>query len=53
MQHYHRNRHRMFWLVLGPLALLLLAAALISRPKWPTMDALPGVPEKPLPSPQR
>ena len=37
MQRYHRNRHRLMWLILGPLALLLFAYALLNRPEWPTI----------------
>ncbi len=43
MQRYHRNRHRMLWAFLLPLGILLILIALISRPHWPRMDALPGL----------
>ena len=43
MQRYHRNRHRLLWLILAPAALVLLAVAILNRPEWPKMDALPGV----------
>jgi hypothetical protein len=42
MQQYHRNRHRLTWLILGPIALILLILAIANRPQWPKMDSLPG-----------
>ena len=42
MQRYHRHRHRLLWVILGPLALAVLIYALMNRPSWPTMEALPG-----------
>lgn len=30
-----RRRHLIAWLVLGPACVLLLAAALVSKPRWP------------------
>ncbi|MDA0811345.1 MAG: hypothetical protein O3C21_02985 [Verrucomicrobia bacterium] len=41
MQRYHRNRHRLIWLIVAPAALALLAIALLNRPQWPEMDSLP------------
>ena len=43
MQRYHRNRHRLMWLLLAPLALLLLALAVLNRPKWPEEKGLRGI----------
>ena len=42
MQRYHRHRHRLVWLILAPAALALLILAILNRPEWPVMDALPG-----------
>ena len=45
MQHHHRNRHRLFWVILAPLALVLLILAVLNRPDWPEMESLPGTGE--------
>ena len=42
MQHYHRNRHRLIWLILAPVILGLLVFAVLNRPDWPEMESLPG-----------
>ncbi|MDA7666684.1 hypothetical protein N9039_01985 [Verrucomicrobiales bacterium] len=42
MQRSHRIRHRLIWLILAPLLVMLLAVAILSRPKLPMMEALPG-----------
>lgn len=41
MQKYHRKRHRYIWLVLLPVAIGLIMIAVIKRPQWPVMDAIP------------
>lgn len=42
MQKYHRNRHRLLWLLLGPLAISAFVYAIVNRPEMPVMDKLPG-----------
>ena len=42
MQRTHRIRHRIMWLVLGPLALAALVYALTHRVEMPVMDEVPG-----------
>ncbi len=33
MQRYHRNRHRLIWLVIGPTIVVVFVYALFHRPK--------------------
>lgn len=42
MQRHQRQRHRMIWLVLGPLALVALIYAILNRPEIPVMEEVPG-----------
>ena len=42
MQRYQRNRHRLMWLILGPLALAAVIYAILNRPEIPVMDEVPG-----------
>ncbi|MGK0186657.1 MAG: hypothetical protein ACI9R3_002440 [Verrucomicrobiales bacterium] len=42
MQKYHRNRHRLIWLIVAPAALILFIFAITHRPQWPEMESLPG-----------
>ena len=42
MQRTHRIRHRLIWLVLAPLLVMLVAVAILGRPKWPVVETLPG-----------
>ncbi|MCC5024054.1 MAG: hypothetical protein J6386_15270 [Candidatus Synoicihabitans palmerolidicus] len=43
MQSHHRRRHRLTWLVLGPLILLALILSYISRPEWPDDEPTPAL----------
>lgn len=43
MQRYQRSRHRMLWVLILPLAIILIAVAVTNRPQWPRMEALPGL----------
>ena len=42
MQRTHRIRHRIIWLVLGPVAAAALIYALANRVEMPVMDTVPG-----------
>ena len=42
MQRYHRVRHRILWLILGPLAFGAFLYAIFNRPAMPVMDEVPG-----------
>ncbi len=42
MQRFHRDCHRLIWLILGPLVIAAFIYALTNRPEMPVMDAVPG-----------
>ena len=42
MQQHHRKRHWRMWIILAPLALLILIVAIVLRPAQPVNDDLPG-----------
>lgn len=42
MQRYHRQRHRLVWMLFLPLAILILIIAVMNRPQWTKMEVLPG-----------
>lgn len=44
MQKYQRQRHRVVWLFLGPVAAAALVYALLHRVEMPVMDELPVSP---------
>jgi len=46
MQQYHRNRHRLIWMILAPLVVVVFILAILNRPDWPQMDSLPGAESK-------
>lgn len=41
MQRRHRVRHRLMWVVIGPVALGALVYALVNRVEMPVMDKVP------------
>ncbi len=40
MQRYHRNRHRLIWLVIGPAIVAAFVFALLHRPKYVVNESL-------------
>ena len=46
MQARHRKRHRLMWIVLGPLAVAAFVYALANRVEMPVMQEVPGAGEK-------
>ncbi|NNC88421.1 MAG: hypothetical protein HKN82_08190 [Akkermansiaceae bacterium] len=44
MQRSHRNRHRLMWLLLGPLAVAAFIYALVNRVEMPVMEEVPNQP---------
>ena len=45
MQRHQRIKHRLLWIVLGPLAAVALVFALTNRVEMPVMDELPEAPQ--------
>ena len=48
MQRHQRIRHRVMWLVLGPLAVIALIYAVTNRQSIPVMKELPTAEPKPV-----
>lgn len=46
MQRHQRIRHRLLWILLGPLALGALAYALMNRVEMPVMEEFPAEVER-------
>ncbi|MDB4385066.1 hypothetical protein N9023_03615 [Opitutaceae bacterium] len=38
MQRSHRQRHRRFWMILGPAIILALILSYTTRPYWPVNE---------------
>ena len=43
MQRYQRQRHRLIWIALGPLLVLIFLYGILNRPEWPIQNGLPEV----------
>ena len=45
MQRTHRRCHRLIWIVLGPLILVVILVAVFTRPTWPVDEPVISVQE--------